>query len=67
MAHVAYCIHALHGKDMCLVIGKVGVGLDGCRDVFQLGTVFEFHIDHAAMDSLTEWNGHGKGVLHTGL
>lgn len=67
VAHVADGIYALYGKDVGLVVGEVGVGLDGGGYVFELGAVFELYIDHAAMNAFTEGDGHGEGVLDTGL
>ena len=58
VTHVAYIVDALYLEDMRLIAGKIGVGLDGCCHLFELGTVFEFYIDHAAMDTFAKGNGH---------
>ncbi len=67
MAHVAHVVDALHLKHVGLVTGEVGVGLDGCRHLVEFGSLFQLHIDHAAMDALTQGDGHRERILHTGL
>ena len=67
MAHVAHVVNALYLEHVGLVVGEVGIGLDGCCHLVEFGTVFQLYIDHAAMDALAEGNGHGEGVLDTCL
>ena len=52
---------------MRLVVGEVGVGLHGSRHLFELGSLFQFYVDHTAMDTLTQGDGHRERVLHTSL
>ena len=65
--HVAHVVDALHLEHMCLVRGEIRIGLDVLRHILQLGSLFQFHIYHTAMDALTQRNGHREGVLHTFL
>ena len=67
VAHVTDVVDALHLEHVGLVGGEVGIGLDVLGDVFELGAVFQLHIDHAAVDALAEGDGHGEGVLNTFL
>ena len=65
MTHVAHIVDAGHSKHMRLIISEVGIGLDGCGDVLETGAVLQLHIDHAAMNALSKWNGHRQSILHT--
>ena len=65
MTHVAHVIDALHLEDMRLVVGEIGVGLDILCHVLEFGTFLQFDIHHAAVDALTEGNGHRERVFHT--
>ena len=48
---------------MRFVVGEVRVGLDFGRYGFEGGTLFQLHIDHAAMDALAQWDGNGERIL----
>ena len=67
MSHVAQGIHTWNGKDVGLVAGKVGVGLDGSGDSLEGGTFLQLDIHHAAMYALTLGNGHRERVAHARL
>ena len=58
MSHVAHVINTLYLKDMSLIVGKIGVCLDGLGHLFEIGTLFEFHVYHAAVYALAQWYGH---------
>ena len=65
VAHVTYLIDRGDLEHVGLVAGEIGVGLDGCSDGIEGGTILELDIDHAAMDALAEGDGHRQGILHT--
>ena len=65
MSHVAHVVNRLNGEDMCLVGSKVGVGLDGSRHLLELCPVFQLYIHHAAVDALSQGNGHRQGIPDT--
>ena len=67
MTHVAHVVDALYLEHVGLIAGEVGIGLDGSSHLFELGTLFELYIHHAAMDALAEGNGHRECILHTSL
>ena len=67
MTHVAHVIDALHLEDVCFVRGKVGVSLDGGSYLLQRVSVLQFDIYHAAVDALTQGDGHAECILDTGF
>ena len=56
--HVAYVVDALYLEYMCLVAGEIGVSLDVLGHLLQCVAVFQLYIYHAAVDALTQGDGH---------
>ena len=64
VTHVTHIVDTLHSEDMQLVMSKVVVGFELVINLLHRVTVFQLHIDHTAMNALSQWNGHGQSVLH---
>src|SRR3712207_5780460 len=64
MPHIVECGNAWHCEHMQLVVCKIVVGLNFLGHFFKAGPLFEFHVNHAAMDALAQWDGHGEGVFY---
>ena len=50
---------------MCLIIHKIWICLDGSRYFIKLITVFQFDINHTAVNTCSGRNSHGKSSLYT--
>ena len=57
-------INTLHLEDVCLVVGKVRVGLDFLCHLIQAHTVLQLDIHHATMYAFTHGNSHRESILH---
>jgi len=64
MADIVESLDARDLDDVCLVVGEVVVGLDGCGNVIEFITVFELDVDHAAVDARSEGDGHGERIFY---
>ena len=67
MTHVTHIVNALHLENVSLVVGEIGVGLDGGSHILQLSTILQLYIHHAAMDALTQGDSHRQSILHASL
>ena len=63
VAHIDHIVHAGHLSDVCFVVDKVGVGLDGGCHGVEIMAFLNLHIDHAAMDARARGDGNGEGGI----
>ena len=52
---------------MSLVISEVRVSLDSGGNILEFRSVLQFNVNHAAVNTLAERNGHRERVLHACL
>ena len=64
VGHIVEHINGGNGDHVGLVVGEVVVREQQFLHRGEVGTIFQFDIDHAAMDTRAERDGHRKRVLH---
>ena len=58
MSHVEQVVDARNLLDVCLVVDKVWVGLDGCSNLVKVVALLNLNIYHAAMYACANWDCH---------
>ena len=58
MTHITHVVNRGHLEHVSLVVGEIGVSLDGLGDVLKMIAVLQFYIHHAAVNTLAERNSH---------
>ena len=61
--YVIESIDRLHGNDVGLIVCEIIIGKDSRFNGLEIRPFFELDIDHTAMDTCSQGNSHGEGVL----
>ncbi len=67
MSHIFDFVNGCNGHHVGFVACEIGVFLDGACHILKLCARLKFHVNHAAVDSCAERDGHRQGVLYPGL
>jgi len=65
MAHIVQIVYTRNLLHMGFIVHKIWIGLDGSLNRLEVGTFFQLHIHHTAMNARTCRNSHGQCILHT--
>ena len=67
MSHIANVINAFYLEDVCLVVGKVRVGLDVLSNLLQCEAILQLNVYHTTVDAFAQGDCHRQGILHARL
>src|SRR5574344_1976476 len=63
MSHILQCIHTFNLHNVRFVMCEIVVSFDSCSYFIKIVTLFEFNINHTAMNSRSQRNGHTQGCF----